>query len=133
MKTIVKTLSLVLITLFCISACKKDNTIKGNTTLTGKWLYAGGTLSDGWKTYFVKATTYSFVEFKNDGTLGGTAFNDYKNYTIKDSTIIKMTKADTTQYENYYYRIKGDSLFLSPRGPIICIEGCSDHFVKVKR
>ncbi|MDB5288089.1 MAG: hypothetical protein JWR05_3038 [Mucilaginibacter sp.] len=132
MKTIVKTLSLVLITLFCVGACKKDNTIKGNTTLTGKWLCTGGTVSDGWKSYFVKATTYYFVEFKNDGTLGGTAFNDYKNYTIKDSTTIKMTKADTTQYEDYYYSIKGDSLVVSPRGPIICFEGCSEHFVKVK-
>jgi hypothetical protein len=77
MKTIAKTLSLVLITLFCVGACKKDNTIKGNTTLTGKWLCTGGTVSNGWKSYFVKAiikttTTYSFVEFKNDGTLGGT-------------------------------------------------------------
>jgi hypothetical protein len=136
MKIIVKTLSLVLIMLFCVGACKKDNTIKGNTALAGKWLYAGSMISSGGPQYWVKPTASNskdYLELKSDGTMSWTGNNDFKKYTLIDSVTINMHNSDSSKYENFYYRIKGDSLALSPRGPIVCIEGCSEHFVKVKR
>jgi hypothetical protein len=136
MKTIIKTLSMVLIGVFFVSACKKDNTIKGNATLTGKWLYAGSMMSSGGPQYWVKPTASNskdYMELKSDGTMSWTGNNDFKKYTLIDSVTINMHNPDSSKYENFNYRIKGDSLALSPRGPVLCIEGCSTHFVKVKQ
>ena len=130
MKNTSKILTLVSILVLCVFACTKDNSFKGDTSLTGKWKVVGNVVSNGGPTYFVKATNYTFVEFKTDKTLGGTSFGDFKNYRLKDSITLHLTKTDTTVYQNYYYKIKGDSLFVSPRDPARCIEGCSTYFVK---
>ncbi|WPU93264.1 hypothetical protein SNE25_28490 [Mucilaginibacter sabulilitoris] len=113
-----------------ISACKKDNKTKADTTLTGKWKLVRNKISSGGPMYWVKATNVSYALFNTDGTLDGTAFNDFKFYTLKDSVTLTLNKADKTEYEDYRYNIKGDSLTMSPLGPVICIEGCAMQFIK---
>jgi hypothetical protein len=81
MKTTIKTLSIILIAVFGVSACKKDSTIKGNATLTGKWLYVGSMISSGGPQYWVKPTASNskdYLEFKSDGTMNWTSNNDFK-------------------------------------------------------
>ncbi|WP_183556691.1 lipocalin family protein [Mucilaginibacter sp. SP1R1] len=113
------------------SACKKSNTSVVNTSLTGQWKLSRSLISSGGPQYWVKATNTSYVLFNDDGALGGTAFTDYKLYTIKDSVTLTFTTADKAKYQNFRYKIKGDSLTMSPNGPIFCIEGCAIQFVKV--
>jgi hypothetical protein len=114
-----------------VSACKKNNhEVIANTTLTGKWKLARNKISSGGPMYWVKAANTTNVLFNNDSTLGGTTFPDFKQYTIKDSVTLTLTDDDKTQYQNYRYEIKGDSLNMSPSGPIICIEGCIMQFIK---
>jgi hypothetical protein len=45
-----------------------------------------------------------------------TTGNEYKKYTLTDSVTITMTHADGSNYQSYYYKIKGDSLGISPIG-----------------
>jgi hypothetical protein len=87
-------------------------------------------ISSGGPMYWVKATNTTYAQFNTNGTLSGTAFADFNQYVIKDSVTIMLTKADKTQYENYRYKIKGDSLTMSPNGPVYCIEGCAMQFIK---
>jgi hypothetical protein len=132
MKTYILALAL-LITLFA-GACKKDNIATG-TTLTGKWKVTGHFISAGGPMYYVPATVkedYDYATFNANGTVEGTTFKDYPTYKLKDSITITFTKADNTTYQNYRYKIQGDSLTMSPAGPIMCIEGCSIIFHKVK-
>jgi hypothetical protein len=118
------------------SACNKmgippkTTSFKTAATLPGKWKLIGTMLSAGGPEYFVPDNNKDYVTFNTDGTLGGTAFSGFKFYTVKDTVTINMTQADMITYENYYYKIKGDSLSLSPAGPSICIEGCEVKLVK---
>ena len=80
--------------------------------------------------YFVPADGKDYVVFGADGNLSGPAFPDFKFYTVTDKATINMTKADKSVYQNYYYRIKNDTLSMSPSGPSICIEGCAIELVK---
>jgi hypothetical protein len=131
MKYLITTLFVAII--IQMSACKKNNDVKiVNTTLTGKWQVSRNLISSGGPTYWVKATTTTYALFNADGTLGGTAFNNFKLYTITDSVTLTLTTEDKTKYENYRYTIKGDSLTMSPTGPIVCIEGCAVQFIKVQ-
>jgi hypothetical protein len=130
MKYLITTLLVAII--IQISACKKNNDVKvADQNLTGKWQLSRNLLSSGGPTYWVKATNVDYALFNTNGTLGGTAFGDFKRYTVKDSVTLTLTNADKTQYENYRYRIKGDSLTMAPAGPVVCIEGCAVQFVKV--
>ncbi|MDB5135729.1 MAG: hypothetical protein JWP37_2332 [Mucilaginibacter sp.] len=112
------------------SACKKDSGAKGNTTLQGKWKVIGSMISSGGPMYFVPDNGNHYAQFNTDGTITGSAFPDEVYYKIKDSITITMTKADKITYEDYYYKIKQDSLTLGPAGPIVCIEGCSIKLIK---
>jgi hypothetical protein len=129
---------LSIFTILTIAACKKADliaitkktSIVSNATLPGKWKVAGNWMSSGGPMYFVPATGDDHVQFNSDGTMTGSAFSDFKLYTVKDSVTIKMTSADQAKYENYFYKIKGDTLTLGMAGPIICIEGCAVTLVK---
>jgi hypothetical protein len=132
MKTHTLTLAL-LITLFA-GACKKDNSAAG-TTLTGKWKVTGHFISAGGPMYYMPEPAkadYDYVQFNTNGTVEGAVFKDYLSYKLKDSITITFTKADNITYQNYRYKIQGDSLTMSPAGPIMCIEGCSIIFHKVR-
>lgn len=113
-----------------ISSCKKDST---DNSLIGLWRQTEYYISIGgpgsWKA--VDKNSYNYLQIKKDGTLAGNNYSDYKTYLIKSSTIITFYKADGT-YEDYYYTITDKGLTLSPAGPIVCIEGCSDRYAKVK-
>lgn len=128
MKSLIIFLSFVVIA--GISACKKNNLTPGNTTLPGNWKVIGNWISSGGPMYFVPSTKNDHVQFNTDGSMSGTAFPDFKLYAIKDSITVKMTSADRTKYEDYYYKIKGDTLTLGMAGPMICIEGCAVELVK---
>lgn len=123
---------MVLLAVFVLS-CSKDQ-LTGPVTLTGKWIYIGSKQSSGGPQYFTPAkNNKNYLQLNADGTMVWTQADFYKKYSLKDSVTITMTYADGSNYEDYYYRIKGDSLSLGPKGPIVCIEGCSDYFVKVQR
>ena len=105
MKTIVKTLSIILLVQFCISACKKDSAVKGNATVTGKWRYVGSMMSSGGPQYWVKpiaGNNKDYLELKNDGTMYWTGNNDFKKYTLIDSVTINMHNPDSSKYEIFF-------------------------------
>lgn len=105
--------------------------MKGNNTLTGKWKLAGSMVSAGGPMYYVPAANKnSYIQFNADYTLVGNVFADYNYFKIKDSVTVTLTKADKTSFENYRYSFRNDTLVMSPSGPLFCIEGCSDLFVR---
>ena len=113
-------------------ACKKENQQAANGSIVGKWKLSANAFGTGGPMLWnkVAATDNHYVEFCKNGTLGGDAFTGYTMYAIKDSVNLFMKKNnDTTKY-NYSYRIKHDTLTMSPTGPIICIEGCAVRFIK---
>jgi len=141
MKYLAYSLSIAII-LF-VSACGKENlqsktnlkevpgtNPKQNTSLTGKWKVVGNMVSSGGPMYFIPASGKDHVDFNTDKSMDGSAFPDFKFYTLKDSVTIKIAKEDTAIYQNYRYTINGDSLSMSPAGPTFCIEGCVIKLVK---
>jgi hypothetical protein len=118
------------------SACKKEATLKtvdmpaANATLRGYWRVIGNMISSGGPMYFVPASGNDQALFNADGSMSGSAFPNFKLYTVKDSVTIKMTSADKATYENYIYKIKSDTLTLGLAGPIVCTEGCAVVLVK---
>jgi hypothetical protein len=129
MKYITITLSILVI--FGLSACNKRGVSPTkNSTLPGKWKVIGNWISSGGPPYLAVASGKDYAEFNMDGTMDGTAFPDYKLYIVKDSVTINMTSTDKVKYENYVYKIKGDTLTLGPAGPIYCIEGCAVVLLK---
>jgi len=123
--------------LFAAACVKEKASVKpkvvnvtATATLPGKWKVVGNMISSGGPMYFVAASGTDYVSFNTDGTLVGSAFPDYKLYTIKDTVTLKMTSVDETTYENYFYKIKHDTLTLGLAGPNICIEGCAVVLVK---
>ena len=128
MKSLLTILSLAII--IHLTACKKDNS-ETITSLTGKWIMIGNYISAGGPQYYVPVNDYSsYVIFNTDGSVGGTAFGTFTQYSLKDSVTIYMVTADKSKYENYRYRIRHDTLTMSPAGPTFCIEGCSTLFIK---
>ncbi|HTE01492.1 MAG TPA: hypothetical protein VK668_19530 [Mucilaginibacter sp.] len=137
MKYLAYSLSIVIILL--ISACNKEN-LQGKTSLKavpkikaslpGTWKVIGSMISSGGPLYFVPADGKDHASFNTDGALDGSAFPGYKFYTLKDSVTIKITKADKAIYQDYFYNIHGDTLSMSPAGPVFCIEGCVIKLVK---
>jgi len=138
-KNVMKNLTypLFFVVILLTAACVKGTTnvkprvnVTATATLPGKWKVVGNMISSGGPMYFVAASGTDYVSFNTDGTLVGSAFPDYKLYTIKDTVTLKMTSADETTYENYFYKIKHDTLTLGLAGPNICIEGCAVVLVK---
>ncbi|MEN0053016.1 MAG: hypothetical protein AAGC65_05070, partial [Mucilaginibacter sp.] len=115
-------LTLLASILLQISACKKDHA-KPDTTLIGKWKLSRNKISSGGPMYWVKAANTTYAVFNTNGTLSGTTFPKFKQYTVKDSVTLTLTGDDTTKYQNDRYEIKGDSLNMSPSGPRIWSEG----------
>ncbi|AMR34288.1 hypothetical protein A0256_23960 [Mucilaginibacter sp. PAMC 26640] len=134
MKYLLKSSLVITVLLVLLAACSKDYSPKNkkpNASLTGKWTYIGSKQSNGGPQYFVPAkNSNDYLQLNADGSMTWTPANVYKKYTIKDSVTITMTYADGSNYEDYFFRIEGNSLSLGPKGPVICIEGCSDLFVK---
>jgi len=123
------TIVAILIILFS-AACKKDN-VKETNTLTGKWRTAGNMVSAGGPMYYVAPQNKDiYVQFNTDNTLGGDAFPGFSSFKIKDSVTVTFTKPDKTTYQNYNFSFRHDTLFISPREPIMCIEGCAALFVR---
>lgn len=115
--------------LLLLNACKKDKSDR-NTLVNGKWMQIGNYISNGGPLDYVAAKgTPKYAEF-NAGVVSGTAFPDYKQYTVKDNATITLTSADKTKYENYQYKLREDTLTMSPIGPEVCMEGCAVVFVK---
>jgi hypothetical protein len=130
---------LFFVVILLVAACVKEKaavkpkvkvTATATATLPGKWKVVGNMISSGGPMYFVAASATDYVSFNTDGTLVGSAFPDYKLYTVKDTITLKMTSADESTYENYFYKIKHDTLTLGLAGPNICIEGCAVILVK---
>jgi hypothetical protein len=132
MKTTAKILSALFIIGIIVAGCTKQGATP-NASLTGKWRFVGSRQSSGGPTYWVPATSSNnYLELRANGTMEWTVGDEYKKYVLTDSVTLTMTHADGSNYQNYYYKIKGDSLGISPIEPIRCYEGCSEHFVKVK-
>lgn len=118
------------------SACKKDggtssaNVSKANAILQGKWKVIGNMISAGGPMYFVPDNGNDYIEFNTNGVMDGPAFPGFTYFAVKDSVTLYMTKTDKTTYENYYFTIKTDTLTLSPKGPLVCVEGCAVKLVK---
>lgn len=129
MKNAIKIFSIVCLLLF--SACDKENAELDNSSLPGKWKLSetwasSGSGKEDWK----PTKSQVVVEFKTDGSLAGNAFSDYVHYVVKESGKVVFTKADKSE-QNYSYELKDGKLTMYPDGPIYCIEGCGDRYVKV--
>ncbi|MEO7214877.1 hypothetical protein [Mucilaginibacter sp.] len=133
MRTVAK-ISFVIFAIAIIAVgCTNKQGATPNASLVGKWRYVGSRMSNGGPQYWAPATNNNnYLQLSVNGTMEWTPGNEYKKYSLKDSVTLTMTHADGSNYQNYYYRIKGDSLGISPIEPIRCYEGCSEHFVKVK-
>lgn len=130
MKIAIKLFSLVV--LLFLASCDKDETKFDSNTLTGKWQLSesyssGGSGKEDWK----PVKTQLVVQFKEDGSLAGNAFEEYISYVIKNETTVVLIRADKTE-QNYIYALKDGKLTMSPAGPIYCIEGCGSRYFKVK-
>ncbi|MBK0380578.1 hypothetical protein [Mucilaginibacter segetis] len=138
MKPLTRIFTAMLITIAVMTSCQKDKlkttgVSVNNTSLTGRWRVTGQMISSGGPMYWVPATNNNeFLQLMENGAMTWTSTPDYTMYMLKDSTTLTMTNAANTKYENYIYKIKGDTLSLGAAGPVICIEGCSIQFVKVK-
>lgn len=129
MKNAIKLLSICL--LFLISACDKDEDKLDTNTLPGKWKLMESYVVTGGYGDWRQQNSDLIVEFKDDGTLAGNAYAAYVSYTRKDSHVLIFKAADGAEQE-YNYELRDGKLRLSPNGPIMCIEGCGQGFVKVK-
>jgi hypothetical protein len=104
-----------------IAACTNKQGAVPNASLTGKWKYTGSRQSNAGPQYWVPATNSSdYLQLNANGTMQWTPGNEYKKYTLTDSVTVTMMHADGSNYQNYYYKIKGDLLSISPSGPIMC-------------
>jgi len=137
MKRIIYILSIAVV--LAVSACKKEAATQhkgvpipvSNEHLAGTWKVIGNMISSGGPMYFVPTTGNYHVTFQTDGTMLGSEFPDFVTYTLKtDSSIVRMTKADNSTYQNYLTTISSDTLTMSPFGPSMCIEGCAIKLVK---
>ena len=123
---------LALVVLF--ASCSKDTLDPNNKVLTGKWKLAEtladpGDGSGQWKK--VSRETDTYIEFKANGDLAGTALGDFSTYAVSDSVTLTFTKKDGVTIQNYRYQLKDGFLQMSPAGPTWCIEGCGSRYVKV--
>ncbi len=131
-----KVLSYVFLTLISVLtlSCEQEDDPErlDKSALVGKWrlsetLADPGDGSGRWRPVDGEV----FAEFKQDGNLGGTAFGDLNHYVIKDSVTITFLKANKKEQE-FWYKIKDDTLTMSPTWPSQCIEGCGIRFVKTE-
>jgi hypothetical protein len=125
MKPLFKILSLAMLVLIIVSACKKDSPNTANP-LAGNWKLvrtkAGiGPAPTNW------TPANGTAIFKSTGAIAGSLFEGYSKYTLTDSISITVT-GNGVQELNFFYQIKGDSLNMGNRA---CIEGCAMQFVKV--
>ena len=126
---------LLISVILIVSACNKNGIspkprVKDDATLPGKWKVVGNMLSAGGPMYFVPSYSNDYVDFNTDGSMSGSAFPEFKSYAVKDTVKISLIQTDMVTHADYYYKIKGDSLNLSPAGPPFCIEGCALVLVK---
>jgi len=113
------------------TACHKDDATVFN--LNGKWKLteALNDPGDGSGKFrpVVQKTEYDFVQFNTNGTLNSSIFSDYVRYSVKDSTVT-LYKSDNS-LQHYSYKFHDGVLDMSPAGPLYCIEGCAQRFVKI--
>ena len=131
MKASVPFLSVILSIVFF--SCEKSETTR-STPLTGKWklFYHFHGIGIGGPIIYKQADpeTPVFLDIKSDGKLSYTNTN-YTALSIKDSITVTFI-GNNKDRSNFGYSIKGDTLTLSPRGSIMCIEGCGQRFLKVE-
>jgi len=124
MKPITKVLLLIAI-VGCLAACKKDENSK---SLIGTWRHVTSSYGTGFEYVTAPAKNKNgYITFYSDGKLKSNVMLEYVRYSITDSVKVAFFKADST-LQNYRYIIRGDSLSMSPAGPIVCFEGCSTTF-----
>lgn len=128
MKRAIQIFSIVL--LFLFAACDKETVELDQDSIPGKWKLRESYSSNGGPGKWEQSKKDLVVEFKTDGTLAGNVFQEYVSYSIQDTKTIVFLKADKTE-QNYAYELKDGILTMSPAGPIMCIEGCADRFVKI--
>lgn len=125
---------LSIIPLFFIFACSKEKVEISTANLTGRWIITESLadIGDGkgdWKA--VSKNNLTYVEFKADGGLAGSAFPSYVSYAIKDSTTVTFKDKDQV-IQNYAIQLKDRKLTMRPAGPIFCMEACGTRFEKIK-
>lgn len=113
--------------------CKKENTSAASESLNGKWKIARRFISTGGPGQWVEANSNDYIIFNSNGKVSGTVYPQFTRYVLKDSVTMTLKNADNSQYENYKYKIKDSLLNMSPAGPIMCTEGCTDQFVKLSK
>jgi hypothetical protein len=115
-----------------ITSCERTD-VDPDSNLIGNWKAVSHYMSSGgpgeW--HDLPADSKRYLEFKTDGTLNGNDLaSEYATYVVKDSVTLTLTKKNSDVIQNYRYKIEGRYLYLSPAGPIYCIEGCSTKYFK---
>ena len=122
----------ILIIAVLAASCRKTGVSVDASKLQGKWKLTEDFISDGspgqWQPVAQKQN-YDYVQFDANGHLESTVYTTYQNYAVTDSVTLTFSKTDTL--EHYRYTLQGETLTLSPSGPMICIEGCGNRFIKV--
>lgn len=131
-----KYLFISIFALTALASCKKSSSSVEFSkpfygSVAGRWNYTEAYYSNG--SSFIYNSTYDlkqWINFETDGSFSSTvsAFKDFNNYTIQDSTHIKFISL-SQQDRLYFYHIEspGNKLTLSP-ADLLCIEGCGDIF-----
>jgi hypothetical protein len=99
----------------------------------GKWKFTATHSDPGYgRGIWIKVpdNLNKYLQFKKNGKLGGNYFAK-ATYLINDSTYFSVTFTDK-RINEYSYIIKKDTLIISQSKPMICDEGCSLKFVRVK-
>jgi hypothetical protein len=132
MKNLNQILIVAIITLFT-AACKKDavQNPEINKALIGTWKLNASFLGTGyagttWQP--VAANDNHTVVFNANGTVAGNEYPDFYKFAVKDSLLTFNDRGGNEM--RLIYTIKQDTLFMSPGGKVICIEGCAVRFIK---
>ena len=137
-----KSIFYCLILLVALSACKEENLrfsnaeVDANNPLVGKWQlvkasFSIGTAEQNWQDidngYIINLKKDgSFESNKHEVSQGG-------KYQIEGVNLILSYsgKTDPSEYTERFL-LTGDTLFLSPVSPIVCFEGCTYKFVRIR-
>ena len=113
---------------------KKTSVDSNIKDLYRKWQFSEkfedpGDRSGKWQK--VPDNVWQYLQFYDDGKIGGNYFTDAIGYKIKPKNTIAIISVNN-KVESYFYSVDKQTLVISPGYPSFCKEGCWYKFVRVK-
>ena len=121
---------LLVLSVLCLSACKKNEEVVVNDGVTGKWqLVRTGNGTGGGVAYQnPDPTKPQIIEFKADSSftanINSTYLKDYNAYSIIDSRHLKFLPDLSSMPPNTWSYKTSDGISLTLYMHLVCAEGC---------